>query len=119
MPRRPAGLVLLTLALAAAGGTLWPARHMSALSANRRLRKPIRATSNDIAITPRCFSLTPGAARAAPDPIRIDEDRPNPSLIGRCELLIEGGEWISNGDVTGGPQYYRMELKDWDSRVEG
>ena len=83
------------------------------------LEEPIRAASNEIAVNRRYFRLLPGTANGTPEPTPIDEDRPNPFLTGRYELLDQGGEWIAPVETAGGPQYDRVELKDGDPVESG
>ncbi len=83
------------------------------------LEEPIAATSNEISVTRRYFRLLPDTAvgKAAIQPIKYE--RLNPFLIGKYELLEQGGEWTQRISGEEGPRYDRVALKDGETIASG
>ncbi|HEU4753984.1 MAG TPA: alpha-2-macroglobulin family protein, partial [Armatimonadota bacterium] len=69
------------------------------------LEEPIRATGNEISVQRKYYRLIPGTASGQPEYQPAEEDRPNPFLTGRYELLTEGGTGVYYEDPGGGPRY--------------
>ena len=83
------------------------------------LEEPVKATGNEIFVKRRYFRLLPLTATGAPEYKPVDQERPNPFLTAKYELLEVGGEWVSPNDVSGGPRYDRVPLSDGDTITSG
>lgn len=83
------------------------------------LEEPIKATSNEIGVERRYYRLIPGTASGTPVSTHVEEDRPNPFLTGKYELLEQGGEWVASTDTQDGPRYERALLKPGDVVTSG
>jgi alpha-2-macroglobulin len=95
------------------------ALYYSAYTRYFSLEEPIRATGNEIHVRRRYFRLLPGTASGAPEYRPLADDRPNPFLTGRYELLAEGGEMAGYEDPNTGPRYERLPVKDGDTLTSG
>jgi alpha-2-macroglobulin len=83
------------------------------------LEEPIKATGNEVFVTRKYYRLLPGTAKGAPEATPLPEDRPNPFLSGRYELLDEGGESASAPSTEGGAQYDRVPLNEGEVVTSG
>src|SRR5439155_21160333 len=104
----------LTITKNGAGALYW-----SAYTRYFSLEAPIRATGNEIFVRRRVFHLVPGTASGTPAPQETNEERPNPFLTGRYDLLSEGGVWVEPEPTEGGPRYERAPLNDGDTVTSG
>ena len=83
------------------------------------LEEPIKATSNEIAVSRRYFKLVPGTASGQPLDKKLELDRPNPFLTHKYESLDSGAEWVGAQDTQAGPRFERVEIKDGDTVTSG
>lgn len=96
-------------------GTLYYAAYTRYFS----LEEPIKETGNEVFVHRRYFRLLAGTAKGAPEPTPLAEDRANPFLTGKYELLTIGGDWTAAPSDPEGAQYDRVELKDGETVASG
>jgi uncharacterized protein YfaS (alpha-2-macroglobulin family) len=83
------------------------------------LEEPIKSTGNEIFVTRRYFRLIPGSASGQPEYGPLDDERENPFLTGRYELLDGGAEWVAGRDGNDGPRYEREPVRSGDTVASG
>jgi hypothetical protein len=80
---------------------------------------PIRAVAGDIAVRRRYYRLVPGTAAGLPPATSVPEERPNPFLAGRWDLLDIGGERSRDDRSLIGARYERRPINPGDVLAPG